>query len=125
MSSSRRSRAPLASKFEILLVRSWLTSSATGVATEFEVPEPVGLNLALSTALDRIDSGRRARAMASLACTRRYIQVVGSSIAHRHQERRDGGVPNLIEGLTFGIGLRDDLINHALGSLVRGRSESR
>ena len=75
-----------------------------GVATEFEVPEPVGLNLALSTGLDRIDfAGPAGTGYGQLGLyTQVYPSSRGSSIASSAPGApRDGGpYPHLIAGLT-------------------------
>ena len=76
-----------------------------GVATEFEVPEPVGLNLALSTGLDKIDfAGSAGSGYGQLGLyTQVYPSSRGSSIASSAPGApRDGGaLPCIsIAGLT-------------------------
>ena len=96
-----------------------------GVATEFEVPEPVGLNLALSTGLDRIDfAGPAGTGYGQLGLyTQVYPSSRGSSIASSAPGApRDGGaLPSFDRGpYSFGIGLRDDLINQVLWAVWYG-----
>ena len=75
-------------------------ASDFGVATEFEVPEPVAEPGALTGLVGLTLRGRRARAMASLACTRRYIQVVAvaRSFIGTRGRTRWGALPSFDRG---------------------------
>ena len=90
-----------------------------GVATDFTIPEPVGLDLALSTGLDRIEFvGPSGSGYGQLGLyTQVYPTSRGTSVdSSAPGAAKDGGVlPSFDRGpYSFGLGLRDDLINQVL-----------
>ena len=95
-----------------------------GVATEFEVPEPVGLNLALSTGLDRIDfAGPAGTGYGQLGLYTQVYQVVAVLDCFIGTGATRWGSLTLIsiEGLTrLELDSRDDLINQVLGQFGTG-----
>ena len=96
-----------------------------GVATDFTIPEPVGLNVALSTGLDRIEfAGPEGTGYGQLGLyTQVYPASRGTTIdSSAPGAAKDGGaLPSFDRGpYSFGVGLRDDLINQVLWAVWYG-----